>query len=81
MDLHQFPRVKGLSSLWSHRLLETQVSSITFCMSACICLGTDRKYVTYSNCIIYGECNKGTVYKAVNRMSEIAEYTAIRRIL
>ena len=30
-------------------LRETHISSTTFYMSVCICLGTDRKYVTYSS--------------------------------
>lgn len=58
MDLHQFPRVKSLSSLWSHQLQETQVSSITFCTSACICLGIDRSMWHAQIVYVYGDCKK-----------------------
>lgn len=67
MDIHQFLRVK-LSNLWRHGSGETQAYSTTYCTGMCICLDTDRKYVTHSNGIICVECNKRTIYKGVDRI-------------
>lgn len=72
MDIHQFPRVKDLSSPWRHRLEESQVCSISFILHTCvlhtcICLVVPGN-MQHSNCIVCRECNKGTINKSMDRM-------------
>lgn len=70
MDIHQFLSIKELFSLQRYRLGETQIYSTTstFYMKMCICLAIDRKYLIQPNAIIWGECNKRTIYKGAVRM-------------